>query len=126
MPDLPIPLSFFYRLFIFAKQNPCTIEVLTDENNKQSIRIRNDSSTPIQLFDVDFYWKTKGSKKFNNFDSPMVWCLSPHTQSSLNPSHSFEHPIDVHEKGEPIAECEVRVIHNRSKYPSKKRFKVKN
>ncbi|WP_156950442.1 hypothetical protein [Hyphomonas oceanitis] len=123
--NAPNPIGLIYRIWIAIRQNPCTIEVINYQHNdgRQWIRVRNDSNAPIQLFDVDFRWREKGARKFTRFTTPMVWVLSSHCDKSLSPAHSFEHPVDVHELGENIVECEVIVTHNRSKLPTKKRFK---
>lgn len=130
--NLPVPygaaFNLFARLLSAIRENPCRIEIITGigGDQRQWIRIRNDTNQPVQLFEVSFRWKLKGSSKFDQFHTPFVWILSDHTKSSLAPAHSFEHPVDAHELGKPVAECEISVRHNRSRYEEKKRFKVRD
>lgn len=110
------------RVWTAIRQNPCTIEIVEESRDgKQWLRIRNDSTLPTQLFGVGFVWGLGGEER--SYSAPLVWVLSKHTDKPLLPAHSFEHPVDAHEVGGTVEWCEIRVTHNRSKYPERKRFK---
>ena len=127
MDSIWLPFGWMYRAWVAVRSNPCTIEMVYRqfEPSEEYIRIRNDSSQPVQLFDVNFLWKPKGSRKFSELHSPLVWILSERTQSALAPGHSFEHPIDSHELGIECSHVKVVVEHNRSNKPSQKKFKLR-
>ncbi len=126
--DIPNPLGAVYRVFIALRKNACTIEIVTNTSytGSQYIRIRNDSDYPVKLYDICFRWRSIKSKKFDQFDTPLVWVLNDYTGHSLTPGEAIEHPVDAAEAVEAADRCEVSVIHNRSKFASKKNFKLKN
>ncbi len=119
--------SALYRVWKAIRSNPCTIEMVRESISAggEYLRIRNDSARPIQLFDVEFLWRQKGSKRFSIYHTPLVWVLSERPSSPLAPGHSFEHPIDVHEIGEEVTHVRVRVEHNQSTKPETKTFKIR-
>ncbi len=119
--------SAFYRVWKAIRSNPCTIEMVRDSisSDGEYLRIRNDSARPVQLFDVEFLWRQKGSNKFSLYHTPLVWVLSDRPTSPLEPGHSFEHPIDAHELGEEVTHVRIRVEHNQSTKPETKTFKVR-
>ena len=120
-------LSAFYRVWKAIRSNPCTIEMVRTpiSGDGEYLRIRNDSTRPVQLFDVEFLWRQKGSKDFSLHHTPLVWVLSDRPTSPLDPGHSFEHPIDAHELGEEVTHVRIRVEHNQSNKPETKSFKVR-
>lgn len=125
--ELPFPFALLSRIWTAIRQNPCTIEILDprDGDKGQWIRVRNDSTLPVQLFDVSFAWRLKGRSKFDEFHTPLVWVLSERPKRPLEPGHSFEHPVDAHELGEAVEECRFSVRHNRSRHEEVKRFRVR-
>lgn len=125
--DIPMPWGVVGRIWRAIRENPCTIEIVEGIGGdpRQYIRIRNDSPYPVQLFGASFRWRLKDSSKFDRFDMPMVWLLSERTRQPLEPGHSFEHPVDAHELGKPVAECIIAIEHNRQPKPEEKRFAVK-
>lgn len=120
--QIPVPWAFIARVWTAIRQNPCTIEIIEESRDGgQWVRIRNDSPLPTQLFSVSFLWGLGGEQR--SYATPLVWVLSKHTDQPLLPAHSFEHPVDAHEVGGTPEWCEVTVVHNRSKYPERKRFR---
>lgn len=124
--NLPIPWAVLGRIWTAIRENPCTIEEVEGKDGGQWIRVRNDSKTVVQLFDVSFRWKPKGSSEFSVFSTPMAWLLSKQVDRALEPGHSFEHPINAEELGKPMAECIISIRHNRQPKPEEKRFAVKS
>jgi hypothetical protein len=120
--NMSVPWGLLARVVSAIRQNPCTIEVIenSQSDGRQWIRIRNDSTQPVQLFGVEFSWK-RGRE--TECLMPLVWALSDHTKAVLMPAHSFEHPVDAHEYGKGAGSCEVIVHHNRSKHPARKAFR---
>jgi len=84
---------------------------------------RSSGKTPAQL--KRFRWRLKDSSKFDEYHTPLVWTLSAHVKGVLEPGHSFEHPIEAHELGKPVAERIISVEHNRQPKPEEKRMPVK-
>ena len=118
--------SAVYRLWKAIRSNPCSIEIVRDSISSDGayIRIRNDSARPVQLFDVQFLWRQKGSKKFTLYHTPLVWVFSDRPSSSLESGYSFEHPIDAHEVGEQVTHVKIRVQHNQSTKLETRTFKI--
>ena len=124
--NFPIPWAFVGRVITALRENPCTIEEVQGKDGGQWLRIRNDSKLPVQLFSTSFRWRLKHRREFDEHWTPMVWMLSfKHGGKVLEPGHSFEHPIDIHEIGKPVAEGVISVTHNRQPKPEEKRFGVK-
>lgn len=89
------------------------------------LRIRNDSPYPVQIFEIEFRWRLKGSRTFSEFYTPMVWILGGNSDRTLLPGHSFEHPIDPHKVGLEVTHGRILVEHNRSNRIARKTFRVR-
>lgn len=124
--DIPNPAAVLYRVFVALRKNPCTIEVVTNvaHSGAQWIRLRNDSDYPIQIIDIDFEWRSKSSREFDQFDTPLAWVLADDIPIKLKPGETIEHAVDAHEAAEDVDMCKVSVVHNRSRFPSEKKFKL--
>lgn len=127
MESIGLPFGYLYRVWVAGKANPCTIEMVRPElaPDEGYLRVRNDSSLPVQIFSIDFRWRPRGSTKFSEFYTPLVWLLSDNDTRVLEPGHSFEHPVDAHELGFEATHGKIYVEHNRSNRPSTKKFKVR-
>lgn len=128
LPSLPLGFigNFAMRVYDATARAPCIIDI--DEQSFQPhlrFRIRNASTLPIKIEDVDFEWQSAEAKDFDTYMTPMNWMLARDITPTIEPGHAspwFE--LDTTQiEGDP-KKGRITVRHSRSGKPTTKRFDV--